>query len=35
MPVITATNGEQARRSVDTLDQQGSDFIKTLSTLVR
>jgi hypothetical protein len=33
MPVITATNGEQARRSVDTLDQQGSDFIKTLSSL--
>jgi hypothetical protein len=33
MPVITATNGDQARRSVDTLDQQGADFIKTLSTL--
>jgi hypothetical protein len=33
MPVITVTNGDQARRSVDTLDQQGVDFIKTLSTL--
>jgi hypothetical protein len=30
---MTATNGDQARRYVDVLDQQGVDFIKTLSTL--
>ena len=35
MPVITVTSAEQARRSVDTLDQQGVDFIKVLSSLTR
>jgi imidazolonepropionase-like amidohydrolase len=35
MPVVVVTNADQARHSVDTLDRQGVDFIKTLSTLSR
>ncbi|HYP08188.1 MAG TPA: amidohydrolase family protein [Bryobacteraceae bacterium] len=35
LPVATVTSADQARAMVDTLDRQGVDFIKTLSTLSR